>query len=166
MPPRRTLNRNKLNLFLDIFLALAFVVVMEEGFTGQRYHEYLGVGIAVVFLAHIALHWRGIVRGSKQFIRRLLSAPGLSFKYLLNVVVFIDLAFAIVTGILISNTLGVYLPMDGQVYEMLRYLHIGSSRLSLFLIGLHIAVDWKWVVASSKKESVLLWLPRSKINRP
>ncbi|HLV98994.1 MAG TPA: hypothetical protein VKT82_09980 [Ktedonobacterales bacterium] len=158
----RTINHNKLNLFLDMFLVLAFVVEMEEGFTGQRYHEYLGVGITVVFAVHIALHWRWVVNVSKHIIRRMLSLPGLSFKYCLNVIVLLDLAFSIITGILISNTLGFYLPINGQVYETLRYLHIGSSRLSLLLIGLHIAVDWKWIVASSKKNLFSFGFPGAK----
>lgn len=151
MAAKRTISRNKLNLFLDIALALAFVIEMEVGFTGQRYHEYLGVGIAVVFIIHIALHWRWIVQVSRQMLHRLLHLHESRFKYLLNVVVLVDLAFSIVTGILISNTLVFYLPLDGQVYEILRYLHIGSSRLSLLLIGLHIAVDWRWIVANARR---------------
>lgn len=151
MASRRSINRNKLNLFLDMALALAFVVEMEEGFTGQLYHEYLGVGIAVVFIVHIALHWRWIVQVSKQFMQRLLHLHESRFKYVLNVVVLVDIAFSIVSGILISNTLGFYLPLNGQVYEILRYLHIGSSRLSLLLIGLHIAVDWRWIVANARR---------------
>src|SRR5579862_3210745 len=134
MQLRKTTNRNKLNLFLDLFLVIFFVVEMEEGFTGQRYHEYLGVGIALVFAVHIALHWRWIVQVSKQFARRLLYMQESRFKYILNLLVFVDIAFVIVSGIVISNTLGFYLPIDGQVYNTLRYLHIGSSRLSLLLI--------------------------------
>ena len=151
MASRRTINRNKLNLFLDMALALAFVVEMEVGFTGQRYHEYLGVGIAVVFIVHIALHWRWIVQVTKQLIHRLLHLHESRFKYLVNVFVLIDLALSIVTGILISNTLGFYLPLNGQLYEILRYVHIGSSRLSLLLIGLHIAVDWRWIAANARR---------------
>ncbi|HEU5200585.1 MAG TPA: hypothetical protein VFU32_13185 [Ktedonobacterales bacterium] len=151
MEAKRSISRNKLNLFLDSALALAFVVEMEEGFTGQRYHEYLGVGIAVVFIIHIALHWRWIVQVTKQFIRRLLYLHESRFKYLVNVAVLADLALSIVSGILIANTLGFYLPLGGQVYEILRYVHIGSSRLSLLLIGLHIAVDWRWIVANARR---------------
>lgn len=151
MVSKRTINRNKLNLFLDIALALAFVVEMEVGFTGQLYHEYLGVAITVVFIVHIALHWRWIVQVSKQIIHRLLHLHESRFKYLVNVVVLVDIAFSIISGILISNTLGFYLPMNGQLYEILRYLHIGSSRLSLLLIGLHIAVDWRWIVANVRR---------------
>ncbi len=151
MTSKRTINRNKLNLFLDIVLALAFVVVMEVGFTGQRWHEYLGVAITIVFLVHIALHWRWIVGVSKHIFQRVLHVNEARFKYLLNLLVLVDLAVVIVTGLLISNTLGFYLPLDGRVYNQLRDIHIETSRLSLLLIGLHIAVDWKWIVASSRK---------------
>src|SRR5215469_16801658 len=94
----------------------------DRGYPHRTSHEYLGVGITLVFAVHLALHWRWVVKVSKLIIRRLFSIPGLSFKYLLNVVVLLDLAFAIVTGLLISNTLGLYLPLDGPTYETLRYL--------------------------------------------
>lgn len=151
MTPKRTINRSKLNLGIDIALALAFVVVMEVGFTGQRFHEELGVAITIAFLVHIALHWRWIVGVSRHILRRALHFNEARFKYVLNLLVLVDLVIVIVTGLLIANTLGFYLPLDGRIYNLLRDIHIETSRLSLLLIGLHIAVDWKWIVASSRK---------------
>ncbi|HLZ63793.1 MAG TPA: hypothetical protein VKR06_43240 [Ktedonosporobacter sp.] len=147
----RKINRNKLNLLFDIVISLAFVVEMEAHFTGLHYHEVLGVAIAVAFLVHLLLHWRWVVGITKQFIHAPFRLQEARFKYLLNVAVLIVVAVAIVTGILISSTLGFTLPLDPQVYNDALYLHLGSSGLSLLLVGLHIAVDWKWVVASTKK---------------
>ncbi|HEY7359102.1 MAG TPA: DUF4405 domain-containing protein [Ktedonobacterales bacterium] len=151
MASGKTINRNKLNLYLDIALALAFVVVMEVGFTGQRWHEDLGVAITIAFLVHIALHWRWIVGVSKHIFQRVLHFNEARFKYVLNLLVLVDMVVVIVTGLLISNTLGFYLPLGFLVYNLLRAIHIETSRLSLLLIGLHIAVDWRWIAASSRK---------------
>lgn len=147
----RKINRNKLNLLLDIVIALAFVIEMETRFTGLHYHEVLGVAIAIAFLVHLLLHWRWVVGVTKQFIHAPFRFQEVRFKYLLNVAVLIAIAVSIVTGILISSTLGLTLPLDPQVYNDALYLHLGSSGLSLLLVGLHIAVDWKWIVASTKK---------------
>jgi hypothetical protein len=166
MLPTKTISRTKLNLFLDLVLALAFVAVMEVGFTGQRWHEDLGVAITAAFLIHIALHWRWIIGVSKQFFQRLLHFNEARFKYALNLLVLIDLAVVIVTGLLISNTLGFYLPLGFPVYNLLRDVHIETSRLSLLLIGLHIAVDWKWIAASSRKHLFPFGSSAAKVSIP
>lgn len=147
----RKINSNKLNLFLDTAIALAFVVTMEAHFTGIHYHEVLGVAIAVVFLVHLILHWRWVMGVTKQFMQTPFRMHEARFKYVLNLAVLIVIAVSIVSGIMISSTLGFTLPLDPRVYNDARYLHIGSSGLSLLLIGLHIAVDWKWIIVNTKK---------------
>ncbi len=69
---------------------------------------------------------------------------------------------AIVTGIMISSTLGFTFSLETYVYNAALDLHIGSSGLSLLLIGLHIAVDWKWIVANTKKYLFPYGSPRAK----
>ncbi len=147
----RSINSNKLNFILDSALALAFVVEMETRFTGLHYHEVLGVIIAAAFITHLLLHWRWVMGVTKQFIHVPFRLHEARFKYLLNLAVLIVLAVAIITGIMISSTLGFTLPLDPHIYNDALYAHIGSSELSLLLIGLHIAVDWKWIVANTKK---------------
>ena len=147
----KRLSLNLVNLVLDIAIAFAFVVDMEAHFTGLRYHEDLGVALALMLCVHLGLHWRWIARITEQFIRQPLYLHGSRFKYLLNVAVFADIVVSIATGIVISSTLGLHLALDPQAYSTIRNLHIGSSRLSLILIGLHIAVDWRWVVANAKR---------------
>lgn len=141
-----SISRNKLNLFFDITIALAFVVEMEEHFTGLRIHELLGLAFGAGIVVHLALHWRWILNVSLRFFQKLFHESRLN--YVLNLALFVDMLIAVVTGILISRTLGLSFGGESRALER---LHILSSELSLIIVGLHVALHWKWILAHSKK---------------
>ena len=92
-----SINPNKLNLFLDISMALIFAAMMEERFTGLRIHEVVGIGIAVAFLTHVLLHWRWVVSVTRQFFAKIFHESRLN--YILNLALLVDIVVVIVTGI-------------------------------------------------------------------
>ena len=146
-PKLRLGNRSRLNLFLDIGLALSFAVAMEEHFTGLQIHEWLGLFFGAVILVHIILHWSWIVALTRTFFRKLFHESRLN--YVLNVALFVDMVAVVVTGILISRTLGLSIGRD--LTEGTEPLHRMTSYLVLILIGLHVALHWKWIVTHSRK---------------
>lgn len=140
-------NRSKLNLFLDIGLAAAFAVAMEEHFTGLQIHEWLGLFFGAIILVHIVLHWNWIVSITRQFFRKLFHESRLN--YVLNVALFVDMVAVVVTGILISRTLG--LSVDRTLNGTMEPLHRMTSYLVLILIAAHVALHWKWIVTHTRK---------------
>lgn len=148
-------SRSKVNLFLDLTIALAFVVEMEEHFTGLRVHELLGLAFGAGIIVHLALHWRWIVSVTRHFFQKLFHESRLN--YVLNLALFVDMLVVIVTGILISRTLGLNF---GGASRAVEQIHILSSELSLIIVGLHVGLHWKWILAHSKK--YLFTLPRLK----
>jgi hypothetical protein len=145
----RKLNPNKLNLFLDLTIALAFVVELQERFTGLRNHELLGVALGFVLVVHILLHWQWIVSITRHFFRNLLH--GSRLNYVLNLALFADMAILIVTGLLVSRTLGLNLGLDRQAQGHWQRVHILSSEAALIIVALHVAVHWKWIIAHARK---------------
>lgn len=156
----RKINPNKLNLFLDMGIALAFVVEMQERFTGLRNHELLGVALGLILIVHIVLHWRWVVSITRHFFQNLWHDS--RFNYVLNLALFADMALLIVTGLLISRSLGLNLGLDRQAQGSWQRLHILSSEMALIIVALHVAVHWKWIIAHSRKYlfNVRLSLPR------
>jgi len=142
------INRSKINLFLDIALALAFAVELEMHFTGLRLHELLGLAFGIAFIIHIILHFDWIVSITRHFFRKLFHESRLN--YVLNIAVFVDMVAATVTGILISRTLGLSISL-GQSQGTIRQLHTLTSEGTLLLIGLHVALHWKWIATHAKK---------------
>ena len=151
LKPKKKFNINKLNLFLDMAIVLIFVTEMEVHFTGVHYHELLGLTIAAIFAVHITLHWSWVVGVTKQVFRHLFSANSTRFKYVLNLALLIDMAVCIVTGIMISRTLGLNFAFSQQIASLSHSVHTFTADLSLLIVGLHIAVSWEWIVTNAKK---------------
>ena len=69
---RRVLARTRLDFWLDAVLLVAYTLAYSLGFTGMATHEWLGIGLGVVLLVHLTLHWDWVIR----ITRKLLSHDG------------------------------------------------------------------------------------------
>lgn len=142
-------NNNKVNLFLDLALVVAFAVELEMHFTGLRLHELLGLAFGAALVIHIVLHWRWILAITRCFFQKLIHESRLN--YVLNIGVFASMLVATVTGILISRTLSLNLGLDGATAMNAYRLHTLSSEMTLVFVGLHVAMHWKWIVTHTEK---------------
>lgn len=146
-------NPNLHNLYLDLVLVIAFAVVMEEHFTGLHNHELLGLAFGIAILVHVVLHWNWVVSITRRFFSKVFHESRLN--YLLNAALFIDMVVIIITGILISRTIG----LSFNLAQTLEPVHLLASYLSLVLIGLHVALHWKWIVTHTQKYLIPSRLP-------
>lgn len=142
-------NRTKINFALDIVLALTFVFGMEVYFTGIPLHELLGLFFAVGLIVHLLLHWDWIVALTRTFFKKLLHQSRVN--YVLNAALLIVVVAMTLSGIVISQTLGLSLPMADSTYLTWSTVHALSAQLVLVLVALHIAMHWRWIVINSKK---------------
>lgn len=145
----RKININKLNLFLDLGIALIFVIELEEKTLGTRNHELLGLAFAALLIVHILLHWKWIVNIVRHFFKRLFHES--RFNFILNFGLLIAMITVTVTGIAMSKTLGLNLGIDGQTTQSMHSFHTMASQFTLILVGLHVAMHWKWIVDHSLK---------------
>jgi hypothetical protein len=97
---RRVLARTRLDFWLDAVALVAFTLAYSLGFTGIAAHEWLGIGLGIVLLVHITLHWDWVIRTT----RKLLSPDGRErFVWLVNVLLLVSMTLCIASGILISE---------------------------------------------------------------
>ena len=135
-------SKNITRLMLDIFLTILFISLIYPRETGFQFHEIAGLGIAVLFLVHIALNWSWCKSITKNiFNPRLKSKPKLF--YLLDCISCITAAGIIITGIMISQVL---FPSQGMISHTVVLLHKWISYSGLVLFGLHIALHWRFIV--------------------
>ena len=146
---KRGLSETVKNYWLDIFLFFAFIIDMNTHFTGIPIHEWLGIGFGIALIYHLMLHWQWITAVTQRLLKKLPAQQ--RFRYLIDILLFIDMVIVIVTGLWISEVAMAQLGLSAQRSFLWRQLHHSTSNLVIFLVGLHLALDWKWIVAHTKR---------------
>ena len=145
------ISRTSFALWLDGLLLLLFLLIQSPRITGVAAHEWLGIAIAVPLLLHMLLSWHWIT--SKA--RRLFANGSLRTRinYAINLGLFLTMALVIVSGIMVSRVVLAWMRMptiyDGAWFE----LHDSGSNVLFVAIGLHLALNWGWVLAALRRRA-------------
>lgn len=141
--------RTKLFLLLDIGITLAMLALLSVALTGIALHEWLGIAFIAVLVLHLLLHWQWISGATLRWLRSL--SWQVRLTYLVDVVLFITMTLVIFSGLMISE---VALPVMGLVSTRnfaWRAIHSASSNGVLVLVSLHLALNWRWIVAAAQR---------------
>lgn len=142
-------NRTLVNLSIDSLIFTGFLAATAPRFTGLAIHEWLGIAFGAAIVTHLLLHWTWIVEVTKRFFGKVTWASRIN--YLLNTLLFITVTVIIFTGLMISEEA---LPLFGVRFErdgLWMNLHRLASDLSVFLVGLHVALHWRWIVSATRR---------------
>lgn len=137
MTKRRTL------LLLDLFLLGLFAPLLSWRLTGLAWHETLGVTLTTLILTHLAVHWAWMESRAVSGIRTRRRLGGL----VLNAALFAAMGTTIISGFVISKIVWPN-QLTPSAYLQWHGLHESATTITLFLIGLHLALNWDRVVVS------------------
>jgi Domain of unknown function (DUF4405) len=152
-PRRRILARTRLDFWLDAVLLVAYTLAYSLGFTGIATHEWLGIGLGVVLLVHLTLHWDWVIRTT----RKLFSPGGREpFVWLVNLLL-LSMTLCIASGILISEVALPQLGITPPASSFWRQMHGTTATLTLILVSIHAALDWRWIVGVARRFAA--WRP-------
>jgi hypothetical protein len=131
-------------LIIDIAFTVLILCALMYRATGDTVHEWIGVSVCVVCIAHNALNWKwykNILKGAYTLRRIVLTAVNL----------FLALAFVllIITGMLHSRTVLAFLHLPGGM--MIRQIHTTAAYWSLPLIGAHLGLNWGVILNAFRK---------------
>jgi hypothetical protein len=143
---------NTWNAVIDSSIFVAFVVTTAPRFTGIGIHEWLSLVFAVVIIIHVVIHWQWIVTVGMGLFRKL-GAAG-RFSFVLNLLLFIAVTLVIYSGVAISRDAMPALGIAIQGTSAWRGLHHSLSNISVVLIGLHLALHWRWIVNLFRRQSL------------
>ena len=142
-------NKSSLNLWLDILLLLALLMVYEHHATGIIIHEWLGISIGLVSIVHILLHWKWITCVTRKFFTKMASEHRL--KYILNVFIFISFSTILFAGLMMSRSVLPFLGIKVAETPFWRWLHFTSVDITVWLVAIHIALNWRWILNAFKQ---------------
>jgi hypothetical protein len=139
----------KTNLIVDSLILIAFLVAFEPALTGIAIHEWLSLAFSAALILHILLHWKWVVQVTLNFFRLLFHSS--RFNYLVNAALFIAFVLVMLSGVLISESILPSLGIRLNGSPTWRFLHSSSADAVVFLVGLHFALHWKWIVNTIKR---------------
>ena len=152
---RRILARTRLDFWLDGLLLVAYTLAYSLGFTGIAVHEWLGIGLGVVLLIHLTLHWDWVVSTTQKLLRR---NGRERFIWLVNLLLLVSMTLCIASGILISEValpaLGIALPAS----SFWRQVHGTTATLTLILVPIRAALRWRWIAGAARR--FVAWRPK------
>lgn len=146
---KKALNSVKVNVLVDSIVFLVILVSMAPHTTGESIHEWVGIAAAGTVIVHLLLHWKWIVGVTKRFFKQLGKQNGLN--YIVNVLFFINLTVVIFTGLMISKTALPAIGIQLGEAQSLKMLHKLTSEWIVYLVGVHVALHWKWILNVIKR---------------
>ena len=144
--------RLKLTFWLDVTLLVSVCILQTVSFTGLVLHEWLGLAMVGMVLAHLLLAWSWIASQSRRLFT--LQSVRARINYLLNLTLFAGVTAVIFSGILISQKAIPALTGTRAAPDMdwrWDWLHNQFSQAVVLLSGLHLAINWDWVLAAGQK---------------
>jgi hypothetical protein len=135
--------RTKVNLYLDVALAAAFLVALKPFVTGLPFHEWLGLGIGAALVVHAVAHRQWIVGITKQLFRKL--PVKTHVYYALDATLLIAFATIIVSGVMMSTAVLPLLGVQSIVGLAVAQVHRLASYLTLALLAVKLVLHRTWI---------------------
>src|SRR5689334_2020923 len=118
---------------------VSFTVLMSWRLSGVIAHEWIGLSLMAMILTHLVVHWTW-VEGSVSRLTRQRQRSG-TIPLLINTALFFSMGTALASGVVISKVVFPNHLLPGD-YLHWHGLHEGASTITLFILGLHVALNW------------------------
>jgi hypothetical protein len=142
----------KHRLAIDIVALVIYLVAANPALTGLLVHEWISLGIIIVFIIHCAVNFDWIVDTVKKH------KPNThTMNLVLDIALLVVFLVVTVSGLMVSRHI---LPLFGLVapgYFFWSPLHSISAKILLALLVVHIVVHFKWftlLIKRKKKENI------------
>ena len=148
--PRPVGPRIQLLFWLDAAIFTAYLLAFSVGFTGIAVHEWVGLALAVVLILHLTLHWAWVVRttrrsmltGARRDPADLRGEPAPAGR---------AMTLCVLSGILISTVAPAEPGIVPGGAQFWRSLHGATAVATLILVGIHVALRWRWITGAARR---------------
>ncbi|MCI9071965.1 MAG: DUF4405 domain-containing protein [Lachnospiraceae bacterium] len=148
-----------IKISVDIGMTLLLLLLMAYEMVGQALHEWLGVGMFVLFVLHHILNGRW----SKSVLKGRYTAFRI-WQTLLVCAVLLTMLGSMISGVILSRHAFSFLPARGG-RSIARTLHMVCAYWGFVFLSLHIGLHWSMMVGMVKRlagspHGIRKWLPR------
>lgn len=138
-------SKMKIKIVVDMAMIVLLLLLMTYELIGQAIHEWIGIGMLVLFVLHHVLNrkWiQNILKGKYTVLRILQTA--------LVVGMLLTIIGSMVSGIILSHHAFTFLPIEGG-RSFARNLHMIFAYWGFVLMSLHLGLHWSMMMGMVKK---------------
>lgn len=130
------MTRPVLKRVVDFLMTAALLLLMSYSLIGEAVHEWIGMGIFLLFIAHLVLNrkWIGSLGKGQWSAYR-------SVQTVLAALCFLAMAGLMISGIILSNYIFAGLRIRGWSAPA-RQAHLLCSYWGFLLMSLHLGLHW------------------------
>lgn len=139
----------KRNIVIDAVALLVYMLVSFPALTGIPVHEWMGLGLYVVFFVHVCVQ-TGWILSTIRRVRDKKPAKEVG-RLVLNVLLLIFLTLVTVSGLMVSGHVLPSLGLYANGYFFWAPLHAFSAKALFALILIHIVIHLRTVASFFKK---------------
>ena len=132
------------SLAIDAVALAAYLLAANPALTGIAVHEWLGLGVLVVFLAHCAASADWVARAVRSLPH---SSWGVRGNLVLDALILVAFMTVTVSGVCVSGAVLPALGLYADGYYFWDPLHSISAKVLLALLVVHIVVHWRWLAS-------------------
>lgn len=149
-----------MKIIIDILMTVILLLLMAYNLVGEAIHEWLGIGMFVLFILHHILNsrWsRNLSKGKYTPFRIL--------QVLFVVLALTSMLGSMISGIILSRHALTFLPITGgQAWA--RTLHMISAYWGFAFLSLHLGLHWNTMMGMAKRmwkkpSAVRTWAARA-----
>jgi hypothetical protein len=148
------MHKKQIKMTLDAVMSIGLLFLMAYQVTGDKYHEWIGAGMLLLFVVHNVLNWswyKAIFRG-KYSVQR-------AVRLFVNLTVLIAIAITGYSGIVMSRHVFAFLPIHAGMATA-RKLHLAGSYWAFILMSIHLGMHWSMITGKLQVKKAVSWILR------
>lgn len=139
----------KTRYVMDALLLISFMLVSAPQATGVPLHEWLSLLFIIPFIIHILLHWDWVKKSARRLVSKITAKE--RFQIIWDYLIYLMMLLAFISGFLVSVALLPALNIDLNIQDFWSKIHHDSATLLMPMLGVHLALNWQWMVKLSKR---------------
>lgn len=123
---------------------ILFLLLMGQCVLRGAVHEWMGISLGVLFVAHNALNYkwyRTLLKGKYSRMR--------TVQLVINILLLLAVLFCMISGILVSQH--IFAARNGSAIEFGRHLHLVATAWAFVLMSVHLGLHWSIFSVGLKK---------------
>ena len=132
------------SLAVDAACLLAYLVAANPAVTGIGVHEWVGVGVLLAFLVHVAMHVDWVVEAVKSAVAR--PSWARTGNLVLDALIVVAFMTVTVSGLMVSGAVLAAFGLYADGYYFWDPLHATAAKVLLALLLVHVVAHGKWLV--------------------